>query len=293
MSDNRARRLDGKQRLIAPLVIGAAIVLVVTAALVTQAMLHRPQAPQAPAASPPVASAAPTPPVAATQSPPMDRQDLLRQANAVAAAFAADGRQAPAGPDPMVGRRFDVAIPFGCEGPGAAPPGAQQSVDYDPDEQTVRLTAHTATWTSLPLVQDLPDVDKIEAVEGFWIPHPWVFAESCPAVRKQPEPATPTPPAGPTLGLAQVFEKGASRVQRRGDRPYEFVRRLPKGDSNILSHAYRLRLQGRIVGFKGGRALHCWSESPDHRPICLFAVAFDRVAIEDASDGQVLAEWPD
>ena len=155
----------------------------------------------------------------------------------------------------------------------------------------VGLTAAPAVLTTLPLVQELKNADRIEEAEGFWAPRPWTFSEACPPRRDIPAPATPTPPAPPTLGLVQLFEAGGSRVLRRDGRSYEYVRKLADQDPRLLSHAYWLLLEGRVVGYADGQAIHCWAESADHRPLCLYAVAFDRVAFQDAADGKVLAEW--
>jgi hypothetical protein len=142
----------------------------------------------------------------------------------------------------------------------------------------------------LPIIQGLGDAAKVEKVEGFWLPRPWSYSENCPPQREAPVPATPTPAATQSLGLAQVFRLEGSRLLRRDGRAYEFVRKVPEGDGSPLTTSYRLVLEGRIVGFDDGRAVRCWSETSDHRPICLYGVEFDRVAFEDAK-GAMLAEW--
>lgn len=285
MPDNRQGPPDRKLALIAPLAIVAVAAVAVVSMLIVRAVRHPTERPAAIAVTPaPLDLAAPLP------APPLSRTDIIQEANAVAASFAAGTAPSGAVSDPMVGRRFVVRIPFGCEGsPTSAT--AQATVDYDASKRTVRLSARPGIWTSLPLVQGLPGAGKIESVEGFWIPRPWTYSNGCPPPHDVPVPTTPTPAAPPTLGLARVFETDGSRVLQRGTRPYEFVRRLPEDDASILSHTYRLVLEGRIVGYARGRAARCWSESPDHRPLCLYAVDFDRVAFEDAADGAIMAEW--
>jgi hypothetical protein len=59
-----------------------------------------------------------------------------------------------------------------------------------------------------------------------------------------------------------------------------------------LAGGYRLALEGRFAAFPDGRAVRCWSESPDHHPICAFAVTLTRVAFERA-DRELIAEWRD
>lgn len=273
--------------------IGPISIVVVVLAILIAAWVMRPREPletALPPKAPPVAIPPKGPAGPPSPPPALNRGDLTTRAREASAAYAT-GAKPPAGRDPLVGRPFVLRIPFGCGGPQVRPSGAQAFAEYDAQKRTIRLVARPADWTQLPQVQDLPNAGEIERVEGFWIPRPWTASDACPPPRDEPSLATPTPPAAQTLGLARVFEAGGSRVLRRGDRPYEFVRKLPEGDGALLDHAYRLVLEGRVIGYGDGRAAHCWSETADHRPICLFAVVFERVAFEDAEDGTLLAEW--
>ncbi|MBS0335086.1 MAG: hypothetical protein JSS35_20150 [Proteobacteria bacterium] len=283
MPDNSPPPPGRKRALIAPLVICLTLATLIGVALALRGQRAAP--PPAPLPPPP----APAPPVESPK-PPLSRADILQDAHVAASAYAL-GAQPPGDRPRLVGRPFSVRIPFGCNGPGAAAPGAQADVELDPTGASLKLSARPAIWTSLPLFQDAPGAGRIETVEGFWIPRPWVDSEACPPQRDTPLPATPTPPAAQTVGLARIFEKGGSRVLMRGDTPYETTVKLPKKDAGLLRHSYRLVLEGRLTGYPDGRAAHCWSESPDHRPICLYAVTYDRVAFEDAATGKTVAEW--
>jgi hypothetical protein len=289
MQDNSPRPWGRKRALIAPLVIFVLLVAIIAIALSVNA--HRQKLARAPVAPAPALAPAPAP--AAMQDlpvPPLDRADLVQDANAAAAAYSNAATSSPIR-SPLIGRRFVVRIPFGCNGPGAPSATGQADVELDPATNTLKLLVRPSIWTNLPVVQDLATVNKIETVEGFWIPRPWVNSEACPPKRDVALPATPTPIAAQTVGLARIFEKGGSRILMRGDQPYQFSRKLGKDDAELLSDTYRLVLEGRLVGFGNGQASHCWSESADHRPICLYAVEYDRVAFEDARTGAVLAEW--
>lgn len=285
MSDDRPATPRRKLSLIAPLSIAA-----VGGAVVLFAVLSRPDAPEpaAPAPAPPPPAA----PIAAAPPPALTRADLVDAADLATTAFAT-GAEPAANRSPLIGRTFRLDIAFGCNGPRTGADGSQAFAEYDIDKGVLRLVARPVNLTPLPLVKDLDETAEIEAVEGFWIPRPWAASETCPPKRTFEVQATPSPPAAQTLALAQVFETSGSRVSRRGDRPYEFVRKVDKADTSVLSHTYRLRLEGRLVGFKDGQAHHCWSESPNHRPICLYAVAYDRVAFLDGDTGETLSEWRD
>lgn len=286
MSDNRPRSGNRNSSLVAPLILGGVLVAVFGAVL-----LSPPRRPPVPSPVVAVAVAPPAIAPAKVEAPPvLTRNELVQTANSVAMAFA-DGVPLPTETSPLVGRRFRLALPFGCDGAGGAAIAGPASAQIDPLTRNIKLAARPIDLTSLPLVQRLPEAKTIESVEGFWIPRPWSQLETCPPPRQTPVPATETPPAAQTLGLAQYFEVGGSRTDRRAGRPYELTRKLDRADSAGAERSYALVLEGRIVGYEDGRALRCWSESPDHRPVCLYAVRFDRVAFEDPSDGQVLADW--
>lgn len=287
MPDHRGPPRDRKQALIAPFSIGLAVVAVLAAV-----WLLRGRSPGPPPAPEPAASSAPPPAAApAPAPPPVDRADLVRNANDAAAAFAA-GMAPPRTKDSLIGRSFTLSIPFGCEGPQtSANPGSQSWVEYDPQVKSLHLQARASDWMTLPQVQAIPRAAQLEAAEGFWVPRPWSYSDACPRQASAAPPASPTPSPAPTLGLVRLFEKGGSRVLERGGRPYEFVRKLDPADPSMLTHAYRLVLEGRLTGWGDGRVAHCAAESVDHRPVCLYAVEFDRIAFLDGADGKLLAEW--
>lgn len=274
-----------RRELLAPAVLAFALAAVIAGALLFRSA-PQPKAPEpAPPAEPAPSAPSPLPP------PPLSRADLVRHANAAAARVTGEGAGPTEDGRALVGRRFVLRLPFGCD--GAQPRGGrgQASALYDPEAQTVRLNARPSDWTGLPLVQTIAGAPP-EAVEGFWITRPWSFSETCPPARAEIiAPPSPTAPSPETLGLAQFFGTGDSRILRRGDRPYEHVRRLAGGDTELLSHSYVLVLEGRLRAYPDGRPLRCWSESDDHRPVCLYSVQFERVAFEDTADGATLAEW--
>jgi hypothetical protein len=281
MTDDRPRS-PIRTGLVAPLILGAVLLAVLGATLLFRA-------PKAPPPAPPPRPAPISQPVPEA-SPVLTRTELIQTANAVATSFA-DKVDLPTDRSPLLGRPFRIALAFGCNGAGPGAVAAPATAQYDPATHVLKLRANPIDLTALPLVQTLDNAGKIEAVEGFWIPRPWSHLETCPPRRQTPTPATETPPAAQTLGLAQYFEAGQPRTARRGDHAYEVARRIDDPDADPLAHPYSLILEGRIVGYADGRALRCWSESADHRPLCLYAVALDRVAFKDPAGGEVLGEW--
>jgi len=289
MAENKPPRQERKLLYIAPLITGVAILVVLAVLFVIM-----PQSPPAPMVRVPPASlpaAAVKPAAAIAPAPPvLTRKDLIDNARLATARFA-DGQPLP-GDATLVGRRFSLRIPFACNGMQSGP-AAQVSLILDPANKSVTLAARPGDWTGLAQLQVAPGKPAIESASGFWLPRPWSYAEKCPPARDYPVPATPTLATAPTLGLVEISTAADSRAGQHGEHGYEFTRKITDGDAAVLGHGYRLVLEGRITGFENGSALRCAAESPDHQPVCLYAVAFDHVAFEDADTGTVLANWTD
>lgn len=219
--------------------------------------------------------------------------------NAAAQAASAYGReQIRSGPDPIVGRRFSVNIPFGCSGP--APENEARFDDGLPrwtwgrDRETIQISVAPQDWLRSGLIvgsdEESSDEDW-EAAEGFWIPKPWTDAESCPPERSGELSSSSLARSSQTVGLVAIYEAGGSRVGRRNGRAYVVTLRR-QGDEDLQAPAdgFRLRIEGRVVGFPGGQAFRCSASGPDARPVCIAAIQLDEVRIEDAA-GTPLSEW--
>ncbi len=105
-----------------------------------------------------------------------------------------------------------------------------------------------------------------------------------------------TPTEAMTVGLAEFFPEGGSRVGPRGDRPYETSVEAPEEGVQPAHQGFRLVLEGRLTGYEDGRAVRCRSAGVDQRPVCLFAVDVEQVSIRNPApdaDPAVLAEWRD
>ena len=146
-------------------------------------------------------------------------------------------------------------------------------------------------WAGSALIAGGADAPDWEAVEGFWIPRPWLGSESCPNVRSDPLQTAQADAAPQTVGLAAIFEAGGSRIGQRNGRAYTFTVR-PEGGAALKPPAqgYRLVLEGRIASYPDGRAIRCRATGPDQRPVCVVAAKLDRVAFE-TSESKMLSEW--
>lgn len=192
-----------------------------------------------------------------------------------------------------------MRIPFGCTGPShAIDDTASDGLarwTWGPDRKTIQLSLTPGDWTGSALsFQPGAEANAEpvwEAVEGFWVPRPWLAAEACPDVRADLLQTGLGPASPQTVGIAAVFEAGGSRIGRRNGRAYAFTVRA-RGDQPLTAPpgGYRLLLEGRVVGFPSGRAIRCRAAGPDERPVCVAAVQLDKVAFEDAA-GATLSEW--
>jgi hypothetical protein len=238
----------------------------------------------------PAPAAVPEPPAPRLPAltPPLGRSDLLAAAAAAADAYAMGRADTPENAD-LVGRRFEIRIPFGCYGASPEDSAASLRWNYDADDKALRISATPEVWTDLPWVRALAG-EQAEAVEGFWIPRPWSSAESCPTpeARMALPPILPTPQQ--TVGLAQLFETGGSRVHRRDGKPYRTVEKVEPEELQA-TEGFQLVLSGRVGAFPNGQPVGCHSAGAELQPVCLVAVEFERVAIENPLSRDQLAAW--
>ena len=231
-------------------------------------------------------------PVLPVVQPPLGRAELIAAASEAASAFSV-GRPVPQSVLALVGRQFELRVPFGCPGIPQSP-AAALGAQYDEEAEALRIRAEPVRWSPQewwPAQQAGTDPALApESIEGFWIARPWAMIEACP----------PTPPAVPgeqhqaiepeqVLGIAQFFTSDGSRVGRRDGKAYEAVDSL-KPDALDLSQGLRLRLRGKLARAPGAGPALCRG-APGTRPVCLLAVRFDQVAIENPATGESLATW--
>ncbi|MGZ9099418.1 MAG: hypothetical protein ACXW3O_06920 [Brevundimonas sp.] len=224
----------------------------------------------------------------------LTRAALLAATSRAAADYAAGERIE--GEDPLVGRRFALRVPFGCNGP--QPTAAEAAGDglarwsWGPENRTIQLTLTPGDWLNTALISGADDGSDWEAVEGFWIPRPWLTAGDCSTVRADPLQSGAGAPSPQTVGLAAVFKADDSRVGRRDGRAYTFTIR-PTGGAPLVApvDGYRVLLEGRLTGFPDGRAIRCRASNPDQRPVCIAAIRLDRVAFTTGDSSVLLSEW--
>jgi hypothetical protein len=139
--------------------------------------------------------------------PPLDRAAILAAVARAASAEAAgaDHSQAQRALD---GRQFEIRIRFGCKGPSSELREEWLGWSFDAKEGTLRVRAMPTLSAEEELVQTLGG-DQFEAVEGFWMPRPWLLEAVCPATPEvsaaSAEPASeaePDPATRPTAAAA-------------------------------------------------------------------------------------------
>lgn len=270
------------------LTLGVAGVILLLVVVGRMSGRHAPAPP--PHAAPPAEKVVETP--AKSTAPPMlNRADLLAAAAEAADRYAA-GQAMMATEKLAAGRRFELALPFGCSGPGAAA-GLDPAIwTFDLKKKTITAAAKPQVWTDTPWVRALlGPQDDIEAVEGFWIPRPWLTHATCPAPRQPLPGPTPQPASEPSVGVVQTFRADASRIDQRGGRAYQVVRKAAEAELAAAPRELRLTLGGRIAALDGGDTVRCYGAAIDQRPACLIGVEVDRVAISDPATSEVWAQW--
>lgn len=272
------------------LILGAVVFVMILGAVGVM-LLGRDPAPQKPEPSPEPETIEPVQaPTIPLPPPPLTRADLLRLVQEAAAAYAA-GKPAPDGHASLAGRRFKVRIPFGCFGPRPAESEAAAGWEYADEGRSIRLSARPEDWAGTAFVAQLGG-GPYEAVEGLWIPRPWMDVDGCPPLRV--DPLSGAPAASPqTVGLAAFFPGDSSRVDQRGDRPWQATLRAPEGETLTRPAGFHLIVEGRLEVFADGAPVRCNSAGPDQRPVCLIRVQRDRVAFAPMDSDTVIQEWRD
>ncbi|MGY6637285.1 MAG: hypothetical protein ACXIUO_09120 [Erythrobacter sp.] len=227
----------------------------------------------------------------ATSSGLLDRSDLIALASAAADAAAA-GRDPGIEVNQADGRRFELRMPFGCDGPADEDSTVAMRWRYDVQDQALRLHVDPVIWTGQDWWPDDAATD-VETIEGFWITRPWTSSEACPAGRNRPT-ALGTEPVtlpGQTLALGQIFFTEGARRGRRNGEPFETTLRIPE-DELATSEGFQLRIRGRLTRTRGYGPVQCKQPAgPEQRPICLLGVVVDEVAIENPTSKKTLATW--
>ncbi|MEG3179408.1 hypothetical protein [Sphingomonas sp. LT1P40] len=238
----------------------------------------------------PIASTRPQ----ATPSPEprgiLGRADLIALAASATDRFAAGGDPGEATRD-ADGRRFELRLPFGCNGPAEADSKAAMRWRYDAEARALRIHAAPVSWRAEDWWSTAPE--GIEGVEGFWLMRPWTGSDSCPATSDRPSAtgAEAVTLPGQTLAIGQILSLEGTRRGRRNGQPYEAVVRVP-ADELDTSKGFRLRIIGRVVAAPNGGTVRCQQPAgAEQRPICLIATAFEQVSVENAATGDVVATW--
>lgn len=237
--------------------------------------------------------------------PPLDRAGLLRAVAQAASDFAA-GADDSQRQRTLDGRRFEVALRFGCAGGQASE--ATRLWSFDAPERVLRIRIEPELTASSPELSEL-GLEDFEAIEGFWIRRPWLLEPACPATRtgssetqsdstaeseaeedrsvpaEEPQAAS----AGPRLGIAQFYTEEDSRALRRESRAYQATRKLA-ADEQPSEEGYDLVLSGRLARMSDGRVIACAGRDPERPPTCVVSVTFDGVALR-RPDGELVAEW--
>ncbi|HEY9580320.1 MAG TPA: hypothetical protein VIR65_10735 [Rhizorhapis sp.] len=217
----------------------------------------------------------------------LSRADIIALGNRAADALTSG---VPLPPDVInaAGRRYDVILPFGCDGPAPEESTAPLRWRYDADEQILRVHVASNRW-ELREWGMAPTDNAETSFQGFWMSRPWSSAERCPHARGQAAATNGQPVTlpGQTLALAEMLPE----ERRRSDRSYETVQRMPP-EQFSPEQGFRLRVTGRIERLPGGKAVQCIQPAGiEQQPICLVAVSFDDIRLENPMNGETLAIW--
>lgn len=236
----------------------------------------------------------PVPAPLPVQLAPLGRAELLAAIRAAADARAA-GAPLPEANRELVGRSFELALPFGCAGPGGEGQAAWAGWTFDAARDVLKLNARVPITEEAEWLGEIAPGLDFDNAEGFWIERPWTNSEACPPVLPSGadgtlSPETAAAAAPETAAIVEFFPPDAPRTRQRSGRPYAATLRADKVPAD-RSRGFALVLAGRIAGFADRQPVHCRVESADRPPVCAAAVEITHVAFRNAAGGEVLAEW--
>jgi hypothetical protein len=259
--------------------------------------------------------AGPTLPLPVPEAP-LTREDLLVAALRAATNFAAGANDSDLQKG-LADKKFEFRIRFGCDGPAAAGQEMPFGWSYSAKTGALKVRATPGLSPKDPAVKAIAG-EAFEAVEGFWVRRPWMFAAACPkqdeaSVKVQDAAAADTmkgkdtsgkaadaagqatPAAGGPditsrlVGIAQFFTASGPRTMRRSGRPYEATKKLPANQAP--SGGFDLVLTGRLVALPNGHVIACTHSGSGEQPSCVISVEFGKVSIERADTHEQLAQW--
>ena len=161
---------------------------------------------------------------ALVESRTLGRGDIIALA-AAAADATTSGTALPEGVREAIGRRVEVALPFGCSGP--SPDDSDQPLRwrYDENEETLRLHVAVERWAPSDWGLAQPSLEEANGdepvIEGFWVARPWTSSTECPVQSVQAGTvaaqalATDAANAANSLAIAQFLSGGGRRAQKR------------------------------------------------------------------------------
>lgn len=228
---------------------------------------------------------------------PLTRRDVLLAVIEAASRFGAGIEGESAGPQALDGRTFSFRIRF-CQ---QSAPRFRSSLD--PETRVLKVEAKPDINGASPAVRLMMGsaTVRVEAVEGFWVPRPWLLQAACPpsllAEHETSAPASEAatvdevreelPTSLPTVGIVELHSEDRARSALRQQRPYRLTKKLAEA---TRPGPVDLVLQGRLQRTPGGRVITCMGDAVIGPPTCLVSVRIDQVRMEAAS-GELLAEW--
>lgn len=232
-------------------------------------------------------------PVSSTAAPPppplqnLDRAALINAAGLAASAFTA-GDMTDAKFGQFAGRRFELVLPFACNGQTAPDDDLERGWKYDAETGNFQLAFPSNIALS---AEDEPQTDakavpETKFAKSFWIERDWLRQGICPPVSTNDAAGTAE---APSLAIAEIADAETPRADDRDGEPYRVSKRLT-AEQLPDEKGLRIIITGRLASAPK-IPFQCKSVHPDRRPACVILGRFDRVQITNASGAEIYGEW--
>ncbi|MGE0773991.1 MAG: hypothetical protein AB7G25_01520 [Sphingomonadaceae bacterium] len=241
-------------------------------------------------------AAVPLEPAVVATSAPSEQPRILARADIIAlgdraADALASGRSLPQDMTSLAGRRFELAIPFGCAGPSPQGADVPLSWRYDEAAKALRIQVQLTEWQASEW--NLADpIASSRTIEGLWVRWPWSSADVCPvnAGQAAPSDAQPITLPGQTLAVGE-FGPANTDNKERVQRGFNAVKQVAPDQLNA-ARGFVLKLSGRVGRLPDGQPVRCVQPAGiEQRPICLVVLSLEELRVQNPISEDLVAIW--
>lgn len=220
----------------------------------------------------------------------LDRGTLIDAAGSAASSYAA-GMSVDQKVAELAGRRFELILPFGCDGP--TPPNNKELTNgwrYEAESGVLQVAFPSSVQGLAPRLAESGSSPEQTAKfsKSFWIEREWLRSANCPP-SDQAQNEDIVAQEDPSLAIVELSVSEARRAENREGTPYRVSKRVP-AEQAPSEQGLRIVITGRLATAIG-LPIRCKSFHRNKRPVCVIVARFDVITVTDATGDITYVEW--